>query len=438
MTLAGGCPPCDVCEQLKGDVMTVHEFDFDLRQVVFALSDALDLVGVDDVAHGKRVGIMSANCAAAIGWSTEQQTHMFDLGMLHDIGVSSTQTHQHLLQEFDWPGSMEHAELGYQLLGEFPPLADLATPVRYHHTRWDKLLEMVPDQLTMEQAIQANMIYMTDRVDTFAAPFYGHYLFDHVPGIQDRVRSVSGTYFSPELVEAFITASRAEAFWLMLEPRSIQLYLQDQLGHGFRPRVGMAQLRVLASIFSRIVDAKSEFTATHSLGVARLARLLAEKMGVSRDHCDKLEVAGLLHDLGKLRVPDELLNKPGTLDVHERQIMNSHSFETFQILRKIDGFGEIALWAAYHHEEPEGTGYPFHVTEKDLSLEARILRVADIFQAMAQTRPYRQGMTSEEIKVFMLELAGKGKLDAQVVDVAIENMVAAMVAALPSPISAKL
>jgi putative nucleotidyltransferase with HDIG domain len=200
----------------------------------------------------------------------------------------------------------------------------------------------------------------------------------------------------------------------------------------------MAQLRVLASIFSRIVDAKSEFTATHSLGVARLARLLAEKMGVSRDHCDKLEVAGLLHDLGKLRVPDELLNKPGTLDVHERQIMNSHSFETFQILRKIDGFGEIALWAAYHHEEPEGTGYPFHVTEKDLSLEARILRVADIFQAMVQTRPYRQGMTGEEIKVFMLELAGKGKLDAQVVDVAIENMVAAMVAALPSPISAKL
>lgn len=431
--MSGCCLPHRVraCSHV-GHAMTIQEFDVDLRQVIFALSDALDLVGVDDLAHGKRVGIMSANCAAVLGWSADQQTQMFDLGMLHDIGVSSTQTHQHLLQEFDWPDSQTHAELGYQLLGEFPPLAHLSVPIRYHHTRWDKLLQMVPSQLTIQQAVQANLIYMTDRVDTFAAPFYGQYLFDHVLDIQQRVRSVSGTYFSPELVEAFITASRAEAFWLMLEPRSIQLYLQDQLGHGLRPRVGMRQLHVLASIFSRIVDAKSEFTATHSLGVSRLARLLAEKMGVSQDHCDKLEVAGLLHDLGKLRVPDEVLNKPGKLDEHERQIMNAHSFETYQILRKIDGFGEIALWAAYHHEEPGGTGYPFHVPEKNLSLEARILRVADIFQAMAQTRPYREGMSAEQIKAFLLELVVQGKLDSRVVDVAITNMPAAMVAALPA------
>lgn len=412
--------------------MTSHEFDFDLRQVIFALSDALDLVGVDDVAHGKRVGIMSASCASVLGWDIEQQMLMFDLGMLHDIGVSSTQTHQHLLREFDWPYSNEHADLGYRLLSEFPPLAHLAIPIRYHHTRWDQLLQMVPDQLTMQQAIQANLIYLTDRVDTFAAPFYAEYLFDHVEDIRQRVRSVSGSYFSPELVEAFVACSNTEVFWLMLEPRSIQSYLQDQLGHGAHPRVGMDQLRVLASIFSRIVDAKSEFTATHSLGVARLARLLAEKMGVSRDHCDKLEIAGLLHDLGKLRVPDEVLNKPGKLDAHERQIMNAHSFETYQILRKIDGFGEIALWAAYHHEEPEGTGYPFHVPEKKLSLEARILRVADIFQAMAQTRPYRQGMTAEQIKEFLLGLVGKGKLDSQVVNVVVANMADSMEAALPA------
>ena len=98
--------------------MRDKEFSFDLRQVVYALSDALDLVGVDDVAHGKRVGIMCANCASVLGWSQEQQDLMFDLGMLHDIGVSSTQTHLHLLQEFAWPGSQEHAELGYQLRSE--------------------------------------------------------------------------------------------------------------------------------------------------------------------------------------------------------------------------------------------------------------------------------------------------------------------------------
>jgi putative nucleotidyltransferase with HDIG domain len=408
------------------------EYGFDLRQVVYALSDALDLVGVDDVAHGKRVGIMAASCAHVLGWDAQQRSLMFDLGMLHDLGVSSTQTHLHLLQEFDWAGSQEHAELGAQLLAEFAPLAHLALPVRYHHTRWEHLCQQVPAQLTQQQALQANLIYLVDRVDTFAAPHYGNHLFDEVANIQARVQSVAGSYFSPQLVDAFVEASRAEAFWLMLEPRAIQSYLQDQLGRGGSVRVGMSELRVLASIFSRIVDAKSEFTATHSLGVSRLARFLAERMGVSQDHCDKIEVAGLLHDLGKLRVPDEVLNKPGKLDVHERQIMNAHSFETYQILRKIDGFEEIALWAAYHHEEPGGSGYPFHVPEENLSLEARILRVADIFQAMAQDRPYRPGLTAPEIQVFLQDLAGKGKLDANVVATAMAHLPAALKAATPA------
>jgi len=112
--------------------------------------------------------------------------------------------------------------------------------------------------------------------------------------------------------------------------------------------------------------------------------------------------------------------------------MNRHSFETYQILRKIDGFEEIALWAAYHHEEPDGMGYPFHVPEADLSLEARILRVADIFQAMAQNRPYRAGLSPEQIQTFMQDLVGKGKLDAQVVSVALANLPAAMRAATAS------
>ena len=99
----------------------------------------------------------------------------------------------------------------------------------------------------------------------------------------------------------------------------------------------------MAEMFSRIVDAKSPFTAEHSLGVARLARFMAERLGVDAINCDKIEIAGLLHDLGKLRVPDEILDKPRGLDERERKIMNAHSFETFQILRHIKGFEEIVV-----------------------------------------------------------------------------------------------
>ncbi|HEX5363590.1 MAG TPA: HD domain-containing phosphohydrolase [Gallionella sp.] len=412
--------------------MSTPSFQSDLRHVIYALSDALDLVGIDDVAHGKRVGIMAAECGKVLGLAEAETTFLFDLGMLHDIGVSTTQTHQHLIEQFDWEGSQVHAELGYGLLKKFVPLSHMAIPVRYHHTRWEKLIALPTSSLTAREALQANLIFMVDRVDALAAPYYGsNALFDHLDEIREHIRQNSGTYFSPELVASFMAASEAEAFWLLLEPRSIQNYLVDLLSRGTSYQPSFAELKQLAVIFSQIVDAKSPFTAYHSLGVARLSRFLAECAGVSEENCDKLEIAGLLHDLGKLRVPDEILDKPGQLDAHERLVINTHSFETYQILRGIGGFEEIALWAAYHHEEPDGMGYPFRVREKDLSIEARILRVADIFQAMAQDRPYRAGWPAHEVLGLLKNMAGKGSLDAAIVGLVEQNMAQAMAVALP-------
>ena len=409
--------------------MSEEPIKTDLRSVVYALSDALDLVGIDDVAHGKRVGIMAALCGKAMGWEEAEQSFMFDLGMLHDIGVSSTQTHQHLLLEFDWEDSWKHAVRGYELLKDFQPLARMAVPIRYHHTRWDKLGPLIPQTLSAQQADEANLIFLVDRVDTFAAPYYGGNLFDHIDAIRERVRGVAGSYFSPRLVDAFIGASQAEAFWLMLEPQAIQHYLVGQQARHDPQSMSYEELRQLARIFAQIVDAKSQFTHAHSLGVTTLAGYLAAKMGVSAEGQAKLEIAGLLHDLGKLRIPDEVLDKPGKLDAHERQIMNTHSFQTYEILVNIPGFEDIAQLAAYHHEIPDGSGYPFHLHGDSLSLEARILRVADVFQAMAQNRPYRAGLSADQIKVFLEELGQQGKLDPDIVAAVTADMPAAMQAA---------
>lgn len=401
----------------------------DLRHVIYALSDALDLVGIDDVAHGKRVGIMAAECARQLGLDEAETTFLFDLGLLHDIGVSSTSTHRHLVGEFDWVGSQDHAIIGHDLLAGFKPLAAMAMPIRYHHTRWDKLVAAGIDPQVIEHA---NLILLVDRVDALTAPYYAaNSMLLHKDDIREQIRQRTATYFAPHLVEAFLEASRPEAFWLLLEPRSIQCYLQDMLSQGKDCIATVGELKRLATIFSRIVDAKSPFTAEHSLGVASLARLLAEKMGVSDINCDKLEIAGLLHDLGKLRVPDEILDKPAKLDSEERMVINAHSFETFQILRNIDGFEEISRWAAYHHEEPDGSGYPFRIKEDAMPLEARILRVADIFQAMAQDRPYRKGLGTTEVMAFLDRMVAEHRLDARIVAVAEHWIDEAMAAAHP-------
>lgn len=386
----------------------------DLRHVIYSLSDALDLVGVDDIGHGKRVGIMAAECGRSRGLSESEVTFLFDLGLLHDIGVSSTAAHSQIVREFNWAGSQEHCEIGWALLEGFPPLEPLALPVRYHHTPWERLLAAGIDPAV---AWRANLIYLVDRADALAAPYQaGGTVLMHHAEIRDQIAQHAGSLFAPELVDLFLGVSRSEAFWLLLEPRSIQTFVQDMLSQGPSFRAIKEDLRELAQIFSRIVDAKSPFTAEHSMGVAGVARLLAEKWGLDEDSCAKIEIAGLLHDVGKLRVPDEILDKPGGLDVRERQIINTHSFETYQILRHIKGFEEITPWAAYHHEEPGGKGYPFHLEGATLPIEARLLRAADIFQAMVQTRPYRKGLSREEALAFMQGFVDKGRLEAGILE----------------------
>jgi len=216
-------------------------------------------------------------------------------------------------------------------------------------------------------------------------------------------------------VDAFLHASSAEAFWLTLEPPHLERFLVDMEREHQPQLISFSELKQLARIFAHIVDAKSHFTVEHSEGVASLARYLAEQMGLPPASQEKIEVAGLLHDLGKLKVPDEILDKPAALNDWDRSIMLRHSFESYQILRRIEGMQEIALWAAYHHEMPSGSGYPFHAAAGELSREARIIAVADVFQALAQDRPYRGSMPYKQIMHILWELVSEGHLDREIV-----------------------
>jgi HD-GYP domain-containing protein (c-di-GMP phosphodiesterase class II) len=150
--------------------------------------------------------------------------------------------------------------------------------------------------------------------------------------------------------------SRSHAFWLSLEREHISGYVASWIGHDTTKEMDFQDLKSIAQIFSHIVDAKSSFTKEHSEGVASLSRYLGELFVLSEHTCDMLEIAGLLHDLGKLRVPDQLLEKQGKLTREEYLIMQRHSFDTYDILKNIKGFEEIAQWAAQHHERVDGSG----------------------------------------------------------------------------------
>ncbi|TAN49311.1 MAG: HD domain-containing protein, partial [Methylococcaceae bacterium] len=206
-------------------------------------------------------------------------------------------------------------------------------------------------------------------------------------------------------------------FWTDLcEIQAIEDFQQTMLAQDVEQTLTWAEFRQAAGIIAAIVDAKSPHTYLHSTGVARLSKYLAGLLGLDADHCEKIEVAGLLHDIGKLGIADEILECPAALSEEQFAQMKRHAQTTHQILKRIGGIDEIADWAGYHHEKLNGQGYPFHLDAAHLPLEARLISVADIYQALAQTRPYRGPTPPENILSMLRNLAGKGHLDAQIVE----------------------
>lgn len=397
-----------------------------LQQAVVALSDALDLVGVDALYHGKRVGFMMVQGYGQL--STElSENQLFQLGLLHDIGVSSTDVHRHLISELEWSGADEHCRVGSERLGQFAPLAALAPYVLYHHTRWDDLLAQGVDKTI---ALLANWVFLTDRVDSLAALRYQKDILDAKQSIIETITRHSGTLFKPELVELFAEIASGDAFWLAQEPSHITAFVESRAQADDLITLDIAGVAKLAVIFAEVVDCKSTFTHEHSLGVARLSRYIAEQFGLDEAICAKIEIAGLLHDLGKLKVPDDILGKASALDAHERSQINHHSYETFVILSKISGLEEIAQWAGYHHESPDGSGYPFQLKETQLAFESRIIAVADVFQALAQERPYRHELNDDKIGEILRDMASRNRLDRKIVDWVTLNMAACHAQAL--------
>lgn len=383
-----------------------------LDQALYVLSGGLDLVGVDDVHHGKRTAYLALRIAEGLPLDEVARTGIFHAALIHDLGVSGTEVHRSLVDELDWERAREHCDAGAALVAAFRPLAHLAGILRHHHTHWD---ELPRSGLPRRDGIVANLVFLADRVDVIRARRRGEGHPDPDEAVREVIARLAGTYFEPEWVARFLEASAEPSFFANLAPGPLEAWFAEHQPPDPSHGIGLADVRELGRLFAHVVDAKSPFTARHSEGVARLACALARRFGLPAERVALLEVAALLHDLGKLRVPDHILDKAGPLDARERAVMRRHAEDTYELLRRIDGLEEVATWAGLHHETPSGEGYPRSVGGEALSLPARIISVADVFQALAQDRPYRAGLLPGEILAVLDDEARRDRLDRDVV-----------------------
>lgn len=216
------------------------------------------------------------------------------------------------------------------------------------------------------------------------------------PAAEKAARERRGRELDPEIVDAFSGMATDSCWQEFQSPNLREIVIQMEPG-GEKTCIDQNHLDAVIEAFADVVDVKSPFTGRHSTGVATVAEGLSKRLGLNNAQVREIRQAGLLHDLGKMSVPNSILDKPGKLDDSEWETVRLHSYYTQRILEQAKTLQELALIAGAHHEHLDGNGYPRGLKGQNIPLGARILAVADIFHAMSEDRPYRERMETTAI-----------------------------------------
>ncbi len=213
------------------------------------------------------------------------------------------------------------------------------------------------------------------------------------------------------LLAVLVIAAAALVTLLIVHRRTVAYKEREEKNRRFMNEVIAA--------FAKAIDIKDKYTNGHSTRVANYSKLIAENMGFSEEEVERIHHIALLHDIGKIAVPDAILNKADKLTPEEYEIMKKHAQDGYDVLKEIGSYPDMAIGAGYHHERINGQGYPHGCTGEQIPLTARIVAVADTFDTMNSTRPYRKKLPMEEIVKELKRVAGT-QLDADIVKVMLQ------------------
>ena len=379
--------------------------EIDIIGLLSAFSFALDCVEAELIHvtsnHGKRVAYMSVCMAEKMGVSDDALRDLAACALLHDNALT-----QYINEEFYsdisnidtlkvssddiTPRQLGmHCIYGEKNLEKYPFKTGVKDVILYHHEEADGSGPF--EKKWTEVPLFARIIHFSDMLDAFCkAQKFDEDVFNKAVHFIEKNKDKR---FDSEVTKMFFDAFDKEEF-SRLGDEHIEEYFWEKVPCE-KSFYSFNVLKDLADLFAKIIDYKSEFTSRHSLGVARTASKISEIMGYDKVICDKMYLAGTLHDVGKIAIGNEILEKPARLTDEEFAKMKNHAGYTYMILSKVDGFEEIRDIAAFHHERLDGSGYPFGKMADELTTLQRIMACADIYQALTEKRPYKEGMNHD-------------------------------------------
>lgn len=400
--------------------------------------EVFDLMHPEVHGHHQQVSYLAYQMAHALELPISHQFLTFQSAYLHDIG-GAVKGQDVSLTDIE-SISRRVAQVSADILADFPVFDVISTIVRYCQTPYREtsrmqvppmhlpaidrselpeelsgLVEKVADITLQDPLFLSNLIHLADDMVLSIKPDTP--ILNQVDKLIKAARQGAGDSYAPKAVEALEGLAGSERIWLELvysTERIVDEHMMDR-------QANLEMIKQVAKLIGMIIDFRSPFTAMHSAGVAASARTLARLAGMNAHECDMMEIAGSLHDLGKIRTPSEILEKPGKLTPEEFNVMKEHAFFTDLLLSHVSGFSMIREWAALHHEKLNGKGYPYHMRDGEIPFGAQIMAVADVFSAITEDRPYRKGMPEERVKAILQENAERGELSRLITDLLIAN-----------------
>lgn len=392
--------------------MTLVEEAYSVKSILVSLIESIDLYNFLLKNHHRQTCIIAYQIGNHYNLDSQVLSNVVLASAIHDIGALHVTERDKLLY-IDAIDPEPHQIMGERIIGDFAPFAHISHIIRHHHIVYQDILDGKVNRDDIP--IECFIIHLADRIDV---------LYETHPGETDfiisEINKRFGTVFLPELQDTFNKLASTPEFWEKITDDSFYDLLLMSINDASCV-IDDDSLESLAELFSRIVDFKSEWTMNHSKSVSVLADHIARIYGLDEKKCFSLRIAGYLHDIGKIAIPIEVLDKPGKLDTSEYKTIKMHATYSSLILSRIPALGDIAKWAMLHHEKHDKSGYPLGKGAVDFTIEMDILAFADIFAALAENRPYRAALTQEKI-LELLKSFTPDLLDVSVYDVIEKNM----------------
>ncbi|MCR4431031.1 MAG: HD domain-containing protein [Tepidanaerobacteraceae bacterium] len=367
-------------------------------ELIYALSLMMDLDENRKLFHAWRVGILAEKLAQKI--LPEYRAQIFYAGLLHDIGAISLPEHvvhyTDIKEHFANPILFSHPEKSAQIVRQISPLVIAADMIMDHHEQWDG--SGYPRGLAGNNInLGGQILRICDTFDILARvrpPL-------SLDGMKTSLSARRGVEYSDLIYELMVTTlEEGDFFNEVMDEKKISekvLNITKEL-----PLIdnnpNRSQADDIIRVFAKVIDAKHSYTAGHSERVAEYTYMLAKALGLKEEEAKRLKVAGYLHDAGKVAVPKSILDKPGRLTLDEFKLMKRHPVYTMEIMSMVTLLKDLVVIAGGHHERYDGAGYPDGLSGEAIPFGARIMAVADAYDAMTSVRPYQSQRSFAEAK----------------------------------------